>query len=140
MGPSPPPKKKTKGGWAQPPQFSAHVYCGQTAGWITSTRKRPLVAMAAVHYPAVCTVVAPGVPVNREVQCIIIEITALYRITALYCTSRLTGNARRDNGTAHAARIDCRHRDQWAWPCTHSQLCTRWLPLPSASKIDTQSY
>jgi len=36
-------------------------------------------------------------PVNRELQCTIIEITALYRITALYCTSRLTGNARRDN-------------------------------------------
>ena len=27
-GPSSPPKKG-----AQPPQFSAHVYCGQTAGW-----------------------------------------------------------------------------------------------------------
>ena len=23
-----------KGGGAIPPQFSAHVYCGQTAGWI----------------------------------------------------------------------------------------------------------
>jgi len=38
-------------------------------------------------------------PVNREVQCIIIQITALYRISALYCKSRMTGNARRDNGT-----------------------------------------
>jgi len=89
--PGPP---KRGGGTA--PQFSAHVYCGQTAGWIISTWTRPLVAMAAMHYPAVCTVVPP---VNREAQCIIIEITALYGITALYCTSRLTGNARRDNGT-----------------------------------------
>jgi len=44
-------------------------------------------------------------PVNREVQCIIIEITALYRITAPYCTSLLTGNARRDNGTRCQDRL-----------------------------------
>jgi len=24
----------SKGGWSPPPQFSAHVYCGQTAGWM----------------------------------------------------------------------------------------------------------
>jgi len=29
--PAPPPAKK---GAQQPPHFSAHVYCGQTAGWI----------------------------------------------------------------------------------------------------------
>ena len=29
MGPAPPPQKA-----AEPPQVSAHVYCGQTAGWI----------------------------------------------------------------------------------------------------------
>jgi len=29
-GPSSPPKKK----WRHSPQLSAHVYCGQTAGWI----------------------------------------------------------------------------------------------------------
>jgi len=28
--PAPPPQK----GAAEPPQLSAHVYCGQTAGWI----------------------------------------------------------------------------------------------------------
>jgi len=44
-------------------------------------------------------------PVNREVQCIMIEITALYGITALYCTSRMTGNARRDNGTRCRDRL-----------------------------------
>ena len=43
-------------------------------------------------------------PVNRGVQCIMLEITALCSITALYCTSRLTGNARRNNG------IRCQNR------------------------------
>jgi len=41
---------------------------------------------------AVCTVVAPRVASQPWLQCIIIEITALYRITALQ--SRLTGQAR----------------------------------------------
>jgi len=31
-GPSPPPKRRQSPGCS--PQFSAHVYCGQTAGWI----------------------------------------------------------------------------------------------------------
>jgi len=28
------PKKKAEPGGRAPPQFSAHVYCGQTSGWI----------------------------------------------------------------------------------------------------------
>jgi len=34
--PVPPPKKG-----AEPPKFSAHVYCGQTAEWITWHKGRP---------------------------------------------------------------------------------------------------
>jgi len=32
-GPSPPPKREAEAG-GRAPQFSAHGYCGQTAGWI----------------------------------------------------------------------------------------------------------
>ena len=32
-GPSPPPKKEAEPG-GRAPQFSAHIYCGQTAGWM----------------------------------------------------------------------------------------------------------
>ena len=37
MGTQLPPQKGPQKGAEPPPQFSAHVYCGQTAGWIKMT-------------------------------------------------------------------------------------------------------
>jgi len=64
-----------------------------------STRPRPLVAVAAVHYPgSVCRCRAWHD--QSTVTC-----SVLLLITALYCTSRLTGNAWCDNGTRCQDRL-----------------------------------
>ena len=58
-----------------------------------------------------------ALPVNRDVQYNAVIVHSAVISNIMHRTPRLTGHAWRDNGT-HCQDMHCRHRDEWAWPCT----------------------